>query len=116
MRMRMRMRMRRLRVSSFRGWRELDLRPGPHALVMGVPRAGRSDLIEALRRVLDPDSTRTPPGEFDVHRPSAADADESAPDVEDGAGEDDLAAADEAEDDGPVVYRAEVEVVVADLG
>lgn len=110
------MRIRQLRVSSFRGWRQLDLRPGPHALVVGVPRAGRSDLIEALRRVLDPNSTRTPPGEFDVHRPTAA-ADEPAADGDNDTGEADLAdAADLAEDEAPVAHRAEVEVVLADLG
>src|SRR5664279_990126 len=61
------MRVRQLRISSFRGWRCLTLRPGRHALVVGEPRAGRSDLVEALRRVLDPDSTRNPPSEFDVY-------------------------------------------------
>ena len=47
-------------------------------LVTGEPRAGRSDLIEALRRVLDPEVTRSPPGEFDVFQPGppgAGDAD-----------------------------------------
>jgi putative ATP-dependent endonuclease of the OLD family len=112
------MRIRQLRISSFRGWRELELRPGPHSLVVGVPRAGRSDLIEALRRVLDPESTRTPPSEFDVHRPSAAASDDDlVADVDDDADETDLSDdADSAGDDVPVIHRAEVEVVLADLG
>lgn len=34
------------------------MRPGSHVLVAGVPRAGRTDLITALARVLDPDAAR----------------------------------------------------------
>lgn len=104
---------RQLRICSFRGWSRLELRPGPHALVVGVPRAGRSNLIEALRRVLDPDSTRTPPGEFDVHRL----ADDAAEDPNDNdAGDVDPHESADPSDEEPVVHRAEVEVVLADLG
>jgi len=112
------MRIRQLRVSSFRGWRQLDLRPGHHSLVVGAPRAGRSDLIEALRRVLDPDSTRVLPGEFDVYRPTAATSDDDRDaDAHDGSDETNpVDGADSAEDEVPVVHRAEVEVVLADLG
>lgn len=60
-----------LHVHGFRGWPDLTMRPAGHVLVTGEPRAGRSDLIEALRRVLDPEVTRTPPGEFDVFQPGA---------------------------------------------
>jgi len=107
------MRVRQVRVSSFRGWRRLELRPGAHVLLVGEPRAGRSDLIEALRRVLDSDSTRTPPGEFDVHRATPAvdpDRDDgSSDDVEDGDNGGDAVGE-------PAVAVAEVEVVLADLG
>jgi hypothetical protein len=46
----------RLLVTGFRGWRNLDLRPRGHVLLAGVPRAGRSDIIAAIARVLDPES------------------------------------------------------------
>jgi hypothetical protein len=108
------MRVRQLRISSFRGWRELELQPGQHALVVGEPRAGRSDLVEALRRVLDPDSTRTPPTEFDVYlsAPSAGGpGDDAEPDAADADRDD------ESDDDAEVDLRlAEVEVVLCDLG
>jgi hypothetical protein len=38
----------------------LDLRPRGHVLLAGVPRSGRSDIIAALSRVLDPETSRTP--------------------------------------------------------
>jgi putative ATP-dependent endonuclease of OLD family len=112
------MRIRQLSISSFRGWRGLELRPGLHSLVVGVPRAGRSDLIEALRRVLDPESTRTPPSEFDVHRPTAAATDDELDaDADEEAAETDLADdAGASQHDVPVIHRAEIEVVLADLG
>lgn len=58
----------RVRVTNFRGWVDLDLRPRGHALVIGEPRAGRSDLIAALTRVLDPRSTRMQPTTGDIHQ------------------------------------------------
>lgn len=112
-----------MRISAFRGWQELDLRPGRHAVVVGEPRAGRTDLVEALRRVLDPDSTRSSPSEFDVHLPWQAgtgdrEVDDDAPvganeDIEQDTeydGDVDVAG------DGPEVRQAEVEVVLSDLG
>ena len=66
------MRVVELHIENFRGWADLTLKPAGHLLVVGEPRAGRSDLIEALRRVLDPDLTRTPPDEFDVLQPGPA--------------------------------------------
>lgn len=107
------MRVRQLRISSFRGWRELELRAGQHALVVGEPRAGRSDLIEALRRVLDPDSTRTPPNEFDVYLDAP---DDSGPGDEVEA---DTTDAEEEPVDGDNeidIRSAEIEVVLSDLG
>ncbi len=62
------MRITRLRATNFRGWADLDLRPRAHALVVGEPRAGRSDLVAALQRVLDPSSTRSQPTTNDIHQ------------------------------------------------
>ena len=53
------MRVRELRIQRFRGFYDLRVRPKGHVVVMGEPGAGRSDLIEALARVLDSDSRRT---------------------------------------------------------
>lgn len=50
----------RLLINGFRGWQTLDLRPRGHVLLAGVPRSGRSDIIAALSRVLDPETSRTP--------------------------------------------------------
>ncbi|MEJ2862151.1 TOPRIM nucleotidyl transferase/hydrolase domain-containing protein [Actinomycetospora flava] len=105
---------RQLRICSFRGWRDLKLQPGPHALVVGVPRAGRSDLVEAIRRVLDPSSTRTPPDEFDYHRPTGDAVGNPPADYD--AGDVDPDESDALSDEEPVVHRAEVEVVLASLG
>ncbi|WP_165555458.1 hypothetical protein [Kribbella pittospori] len=58
----------RLRATNFRGWGELDLRRTGHALVVGEPRAGRTDLVVALTRVLDPRSTRSQPSIADIHQ------------------------------------------------
>jgi predicted ATP-dependent endonuclease of OLD family len=110
------MRVRHLRISSFRGWRDLKLRPGEHALVVGEHRAGRSDLVEALRRVLDPDSTRTPPTEFDVYLAGSGEdssGEDAAPDDADVDGEEKSA----DDGDAEIEFRsAEVEVVLSELG
>ena len=66
------MRVAELHIAGFRGWMDLTLKPTGHMLVVGEPRAGRSDLIGALRRVLDPDLTRNPPDEFDAFQPGLA--------------------------------------------
>lgn len=50
---------RRLEIRRFRGFEHAVIVPTGHALVVGEPRAGRSDVIEALRRVLSVDSTRS---------------------------------------------------------
>ncbi len=93
------MRITKLRVTNFRGWADLDLRPRAHALVVGEPRAGRSDLVAALQRVLDPSSTRSQPTTNDIHQqqvPSSG---------ADGAGITDV----------ELATFAEVEVTLADL-
>lgn len=54
-------------INNFRGWAQLDLRPQGHVLLAGMPRSGRSDIIAALRRVLDLDGPRTP-RPSDIHQ------------------------------------------------
>lgn len=62
------MRISRLRLHDFRGWPELDLRPHGHVLLVGVPRAGRSDIIAALIRLLDPAGVRLQPALADIRQ------------------------------------------------
>ncbi|MFE7528052.1 hypothetical protein ACFU7Y_20390 [Kitasatospora sp. NPDC057542] len=52
------MRVTRLLIEGFRGWEHLDVRPREHVLLAAVPRAGRTDLLAALARALDPNSSR----------------------------------------------------------
>lgn len=69
------MRVSRLRATNFRGWSRLDLKRTGHVVVIGEPRAGRTDLAAALARVLDARSTRFSPSLSDLHQrmvPSAA--------------------------------------------
>lgn len=54
------MRVIRLDIRNFRGLRDVTVQPNGHVVVTGEPRAGRSTVVEALRRVLLPDSTRLP--------------------------------------------------------
>jgi len=54
------MRILALHLRNFRGFDDFVLKPQGHVVLMGEPRAGRSDLIEGLRRVLHPDSNRFP--------------------------------------------------------
>jgi putative ATP-dependent endonuclease of the OLD family len=70
----------------FRGFRRLRIEPRGHVLLIGEPRAGRSNALEGLARVLGGGSGRLPdPDELDVY-------------------------------DRQTTKRAEVEVVLADLG
>ncbi len=62
------MRISRLRLQDFRGWSHLDLRPRTHVLFAGVPRAGRSDIIAALGRLLDPAAVRLHPVLTDIRQ------------------------------------------------
>lgn len=50
----------RLTIQNFRGLREATIRPAGHVVIGGEPRAGRTTVVEALRRVLTPDATRLP--------------------------------------------------------
>src|SRR6266571_2454509 len=52
------MRILRIRASRFRGFDEFTFAPDQHVLLVGEPRAGRSDLLVALSRVLYPESSR----------------------------------------------------------
>ncbi len=55
-----------LSLRRFRGFEDLTFQPNSHVALIGEPRAGRSDLIEGLRRVLTSDGTRhTVPSELD---------------------------------------------------
>lgn len=62
------MRITQLRAVDFRGWHNLDLKPRANVLAIGEPRSGRSDLVHALRRVLDSGSTRRQPSTADIRQ------------------------------------------------
>ncbi|MGW0569887.1 hypothetical protein [Streptomyces tauricus] len=104
------MRATRLLITDFRGWKSLDLRPRDHAVVAGVPRAGRSDVIEALARVLDPEA---------AHGPALSDLHQSTPPEEDESHRSQPAAGSEAASPEPAeplrASTAEVEVTLSDL-
>lgn len=74
------MRIARVEITRFRGFESFVIVPREHVVVVGEPRAGRSDLIAALRRVLDPRGVTMRPSEWDVFRPlpisSSSDDDE----------------------------------------
>ena len=53
------MQVKELNLKHYRGFPELHIRPKGHVVVMGEPGAGRSDLIEALARVLNADTRAT---------------------------------------------------------
>lgn len=63
------MRIARIEITRFRGFESFVLVPRAHVVVVGEPRAGRSDLVTALRRVLEPKSVASRPTEWDVCRP-----------------------------------------------
>jgi predicted ATP-dependent endonuclease of OLD family len=58
----------RLQLHNFRGWADLELQPRTHVLLAGVPRAGPSDIISALTRLLDPTSIRVQPVLSDIRQ------------------------------------------------
>lgn len=63
------MRIARVEIRRFRGFESFTLVPRDHVVVVGEPRAGRSNLIAALRCVLEPRSVMSRPSEWDVFRP-----------------------------------------------
>ncbi len=59
---------RQVRIVRFRGFSDFALTLAGHAIVVGEPGAGRSDLVEALTRTLDVDYLRNRRGdEMDFH-------------------------------------------------
>ena len=60
------MRVVQVSLRRFRGFEDLTVQTADDVVLVGEPRAGRSDLIEGLRRVLTPDGVRnTVPSELD---------------------------------------------------
>lgn len=64
------MRVARVRIERFRGFEGATLVFPANAVLAGEPQAGRTDIVEALRRVLDPRSTRSRINPLDIHRPT----------------------------------------------
>lgn len=48
------MRISRISIRNFRNFREFDVRLGKHAVIVGANKIGKSNLIHALRLILDP--------------------------------------------------------------
>lgn len=63
------MRVVKLKLDKFRGFEALEFRPAGNVFLVGEPRAGRTTILAALRKVLDPSSTRVRPALWDIHRP-----------------------------------------------
>lgn len=63
------MRIIRLRLQRFRGFESAEINVASDVVVVGEPRAGRTDLVEAIRRVLDVRSTSSRVDPLDIHRP-----------------------------------------------
>ena len=61
------MRVSELKIERFRGFDSIQIRPRGHVALVGEPRAGRSDIISALERVLHPDGTRWHVREWDFY-------------------------------------------------
>jgi putative ATP-dependent endonuclease of OLD family len=65
------MRIARLEITRFKGFESFLLIPRDNVVVVGESRAGRSDLVAALRRVLEPRSIQARPSEWDGVPPVA---------------------------------------------
>ncbi len=63
------MRVAKIRIERFRGFENASFVMPTDVVIAGEPQAGRSDLVEALRRVLDPRSTRLRVNPLDIYRP-----------------------------------------------
>jgi len=62
------LRIERIKINGFRGFDLLTVVTRGHALFVGPPGCGRSDIVDAVSRVLDPDSTRaTVSDDLDFH-------------------------------------------------
>lgn len=64
------MRVARLRIERFRGYFHAEIVVPENVVLAGEPQAGRTDIVEALRRVLDARSTRARVNPLDVFRPA----------------------------------------------
>jgi len=69
----------RVRLLRFRGFADMTMTFGEHVVLVGEPRAGRSDLIAGLRRVLDINSTNARVDPLDVHQPPEPAAEDEPP-------------------------------------
>lgn len=58
---------RQLKISHYRGIRDLCLRPQGHVVLLGPPGSGRTDTLNALTRVLDAAALDVPATELDFH-------------------------------------------------
>lgn len=63
------MRIAKVRIQNFRGFTQAEFNFLGHTVIAGEPRAGRSDFVRALKRVLDPRSTRARVNPLDIYRP-----------------------------------------------
>ncbi|EUA45875.1 hypothetical protein E3G44_000373 [Mycobacteroides abscessus] len=70
------MRIARLRMQRFRGFADETLVFVRHSVIAGESRAGRTDIVEALRRVLDPRSTRNRVNPLDIYQGESAGGEE----------------------------------------
>jgi putative ATP-dependent endonuclease of OLD family len=61
-----------VRLQRFRGFEAAEILVSGHVAVVGEPRAGRTDLTEALRRVLYDRSTSSRVDPLDIYRPPPA--------------------------------------------
>ncbi len=58
------MRILRCSIRHFRGFDDIEIVPRGHVLLVGAPRAGRSDLLGALSKVFEIDFTRLDERDF----------------------------------------------------
>lgn len=63
------MRVARIRIDRFRGYRHAEITVPENMVLAGEPQAGRTDIVEALRRVLYARSTRSRVNPLDLYRP-----------------------------------------------
>lgn len=97
------MKIARIRLQLFRGFESADIYLNGHTAIAGEPRSGRSDIVEALKRVLDPRSTRSRVNPLDIFRRSRSE---------------DRVDSDGATNGGETMPtpRTEVEITLLDLG
>jgi len=48
------MRLSRIRIKNFRNFKSLNVRLGEHAVILGENKVGKTNLLFALRLILDP--------------------------------------------------------------